>query len=195
MRGLRLHSRSIELCEQLGKNGCKSFSPLKEVDGTNTLDNTHLNSEGSQLFAKLVVGEIRKSVPNLVTYLREQPGPLPAVRVQPVAVVVPDRAAAGHPAPVVQRHPLPRAQPGRRHPAAVVQAERVRDARRRQDLPQLAHEGEGGPPLVECRRVPALRQPRRRQARGEGRAAAEDGDACLHVRPDCAKNSRTQPAT
>jgi hypothetical protein len=70
-----LHTKSIELCEQLGKEGCKSFSPLKEVDGTNTVDNTHLNAEGSSLFAKVVVAEIRKSIPELAACLRDQPKP------------------------------------------------------------------------------------------------------------------------
>ncbi len=102
-----------------------------------------------------------------------RPRVLPAGGVQPVAVVVPHRPAPGHAPPVVERHALPRQEPGRDDAAAVVQGERLRDARRRQDLSQLAHEGEGRPPVVERRRVPALRQPRRRQAAGEGRAAAE----------------------
>ena len=92
---------------------------------------------------------------------------------QPVAVVVPHRPAARHPAPVVERHALPREEPGRDDAPAVVQGERVRGAVRRQDLPQLAHEGEGGPPVVERRRVPPLRQPRRRRPAGEGRAASK----------------------
>ncbi len=69
---LDLHSRSIELCEKLGKEGCVAFSPLKQVDGTNTLDNTHLNEMGSFLFAKLVVAEIRKSIPELASYFRSE---------------------------------------------------------------------------------------------------------------------------
>jgi pectinesterase len=82
---LDLHSRSIELCERFGQDGCKAFSPLKVVDGTNTLDNTHLNAQGSFLFASLVVAEIRKVVPDLARYLGgDTSAPLPPSEHNPV---------------------------------------------------------------------------------------------------------------
>lgn len=75
---LDLHSRSIELCEQLGREACEAFSPMKVVAGTNALDNTHLNAEGSFRFAELVVCEIRKAVPDLAQHLRTNVTPATA---------------------------------------------------------------------------------------------------------------------
>jgi pectinesterase len=60
-----LHDRSKELCEKLGKEKCLEFSPFKVVDGTNVVDNTHLNAQGSILFARLVVAELLKAAPEL----------------------------------------------------------------------------------------------------------------------------------
>src|ERR1051326_1760806 len=60
-----LHSRSIEVCEKLGRDGCPSFSPTKVVDGTNTVDNTHLNEKGSAIFGEVVAKELIKAVPEL----------------------------------------------------------------------------------------------------------------------------------
>lgn len=57
-----LHARSIELCEKMGREGCYAFSPVK---GTNEIDNTHLNAQGSLLFARLVVEELVRAVPEL----------------------------------------------------------------------------------------------------------------------------------
>src|SRR5205823_9914562 len=68
-----LQARSIELCESLGKEKCLEFSPIKTVDGTNTVDNTHLKSNGSVLFARLVVEELRKNVPELAKVLGTEP--------------------------------------------------------------------------------------------------------------------------
>jgi pectinesterase len=76
-----LHARSIELCEKLGCDGCLKFSPMKAVDGTNSVDNTHLNEAGSVLFGGVVAGELRKAVPELATLIRSSPrtstSPLP----------------------------------------------------------------------------------------------------------------------
>lgn len=72
---LDLHSRSIELCESLGREKCLEFSPTKTVEGTNTVDNTHLNDKGHVLFARLVVEELRKNVPELAKALRTEPDP------------------------------------------------------------------------------------------------------------------------
>lgn len=60
-----LHARSKDLYEAWGREKCLSFSPLKTVDGTNAVDNTHLNAEGSRIFAELVVEELRKVAPEL----------------------------------------------------------------------------------------------------------------------------------
>ena len=70
---LDLHARSIEVCEQLGREECLKFSPMKVVAGTNTVDNTHLNAQGSVMFARLVVEELRKAAPELATGLRTEP--------------------------------------------------------------------------------------------------------------------------
>lgn len=70
-----LHTRSLELCESLGKEKCLAFSPIKTVDGTNTFDSTHLNEQGHVLFARLVVEELRKNVPELAPVLRVEPVP------------------------------------------------------------------------------------------------------------------------
>jgi pectinesterase len=75
---LDLHARSIELCEQLGREGCLKFSPMKE--GTNTVDGTHLNADGSVMFGRLVVEELRKAVPELAGKLRTEPVNLAPVR-------------------------------------------------------------------------------------------------------------------
>ena len=66
-----LHARSQELCESCGRQKCLEFSPLKVVDGTNAVDNTHLNAESSLIFARIVVRELRQAVPDLAPYLRE----------------------------------------------------------------------------------------------------------------------------
>ena len=68
-----LQARSIELCESLGSEKCLEFSPLKTVDGKTTHDGTHLNEQGYVLFARLVVDELRKNVPELAPVLRNQP--------------------------------------------------------------------------------------------------------------------------
>src|ERR1017187_5548108 len=71
---VELHDRAKELCESLGKEKClELFSPTKTVDGTNTFDNTHLKGAGHVLFARLVVEELRKTVPELALVLRAEP--------------------------------------------------------------------------------------------------------------------------
>jgi lysophospholipase L1-like esterase len=70
-----LHGRSQALCEQLGRDACYEFSPIKTEDGSH--DNTHLNPNGSLLFAGLVVDELRRAVPELGALLRREPGPVP----------------------------------------------------------------------------------------------------------------------
>jgi pectinesterase len=77
-----LHARSIELCESLGVEACREFSPIKgtNADGKLTYDGTHLNAKGRVLFARLVVDELRKATPELAPELLAEP-----VDAQPVS--------------------------------------------------------------------------------------------------------------
>ena len=70
-----LHARSIEICEKLGPEKCLEFSPTKKVNGviTDEIDGTHLNPKGSLIFARVVVDELRKNVPDLAPLLRDNP--------------------------------------------------------------------------------------------------------------------------
>jgi lysophospholipase L1-like esterase len=68
-----LHASSKELCEQWGKDKCYEFSPVK---GTNQFDNTHLNATGSVIFARLVVAELIRVVPELRFCFRSEPTPV-----------------------------------------------------------------------------------------------------------------------
>jgi pectinesterase len=69
-----LQARSIELCESLGPEKCQEFSPSKtNAGGTTGYDGTHLNVKGHVMFARLVVDELRKNVPELAPYLRSTP--------------------------------------------------------------------------------------------------------------------------
>ena len=68
-----LHARSIELCEQLGREKCYEFSPVITVDGTNSYDGTLLQGVGRVLFARLVVDELRKAVPELAPVFLAEP--------------------------------------------------------------------------------------------------------------------------
>jgi pectinesterase len=75
-----LHASSKALCEEWGKERCCVFSPVK---GTNEYDNTHLNATGSVVFARLVVEELERVVPELK----------PCFRSEPVTVAVSGRTA------------------------------------------------------------------------------------------------------
>ncbi|HEX9048738.1 MAG TPA: hypothetical protein VF988_17055, partial [Verrucomicrobiae bacterium] len=68
-----LHTRSKELCESLGRQGCYAFSPLKTVNGTNSYDGSHLTGPGNLMFAQLVVEELRKVTPELSPLLLSEP--------------------------------------------------------------------------------------------------------------------------
>lgn len=68
-----LHARSIELCEQLGPEKCYAFSPTKVVNGKTEYDGTHLQGPGRVMFARLVVEELRKAVPELAPVLLAEP--------------------------------------------------------------------------------------------------------------------------
>ena len=77
---LDLHARSIEICEALGPVKCLEFSPVKKVDGTNTFDGTHLTGSGHVLFARAIVGELRKAVPELLPLLLDEPAAKPTAK-------------------------------------------------------------------------------------------------------------------
>jgi len=65
-----LHASSKKLCEQWGKEKCLEFSPIKD---NNQVDNTHLNAKGSVIFARLVVEELVRVVPELKPCFRSEP--------------------------------------------------------------------------------------------------------------------------
>ena len=66
-----LHARSVELCETLGPLKTATYNAVK--DGKP--DTTHLGAGARVVFARLVVEELRKSVPELSPYLRFEPEP------------------------------------------------------------------------------------------------------------------------
>ena len=95
-----LHARSIALCELLGDDLC-AFISARTVD--NKVDATHLNTAGSLVFARPIVDELRKTVPELASNLRTEPGPVLAATPAPAAVsarstVIPAPAASTAPA-------------------------------------------------------------------------------------------------
>lgn len=57
-----LHTISIQIYETLGPEGCEKMRP-KSSGGT--IDRTHFNSAGSQLFGPIVARELVKVMPNL----------------------------------------------------------------------------------------------------------------------------------
>jgi pectinesterase len=65
-----LHASSMKLCEKLGKEKCIEFSPVKEG---NQVDNTHLNTQGSVVFAKLVIDDLVRVAPQLKPCFRKEP--------------------------------------------------------------------------------------------------------------------------
>jgi pectinesterase len=67
-----LYTRSKQLCEQMGKEKCWEFSPIKD---NNQYDNTHLNAKGSVMFGQLVVEELIKVAPELKPCFRSEPAP------------------------------------------------------------------------------------------------------------------------
>lgn len=65
-----LHARSVAWCEQLGPAACAGLNPAKD---SGEPDTTHLDAEGSVLFARLLVEDLRRIVPQLAPFLREEP--------------------------------------------------------------------------------------------------------------------------
>jgi pectinesterase len=70
-----LHARSIELCESLGPEKCREFSPVKatNTDGKISYDGTHLKGRGYVMFARLVVDELRNNMPEVTPLLLREP--------------------------------------------------------------------------------------------------------------------------
>ena len=66
---LDLHTDSIALCEKIGPEETAKFNPVK--DGKP--DTTHLNAGARVVFARLVVEELRKAVPELAPHLLTEP--------------------------------------------------------------------------------------------------------------------------
>ena len=62
-----LHARSVEALEHMGRARALSLGP-RRVDGT--VDQTHLNEEGSAIFGALVAEQLRAAVPALAPLLR-----------------------------------------------------------------------------------------------------------------------------
>lgn len=78
-----LHARSKELCEQLGKEECWEFSPIKD---DNQIDNTHLNAKGSRIFGQIVAEELIQVVPELKPHFNIKP-PIDADSIPAVSAV------------------------------------------------------------------------------------------------------------
>ena len=70
---IELHERSKEFYEQVGRAAVEQFSPIKTVDGTNSIDGTHLAGVGRVLIARLVVEEVRQKIPELAAQLLAAP--------------------------------------------------------------------------------------------------------------------------
>lgn len=68
---LDLHARSIALCEEFGPEKTARLDPVR--DGKP--DTTHLDAQGSAVFARLVVEELRRVVPEMARLLRTEPAP------------------------------------------------------------------------------------------------------------------------
>jgi pectinesterase len=76
---LDLHARSIAWCESIGPEACSGFN-VKGPDGQT--DRTHLDAAGSLAFARLVVEDLRKTVPALAPYLRDTPAPVETIHIE-----------------------------------------------------------------------------------------------------------------
>jgi pectinesterase len=74
-----LHARSIAWCESIGPEACGKFN-VKGPDGQ--IDRTHLDATGSLAFARLVVEDLRKTMPELAPYLRDTPAPVETIHIE-----------------------------------------------------------------------------------------------------------------
>jgi pectinesterase len=84
-----LHDRSVELCKKLGAEGTAKFNPVGK-DGKP--DTTHLTAVGRVVFARIVVEELRKAMPELAPHLLAEPNPAAVKEIEYAAVVSPDGA-------------------------------------------------------------------------------------------------------
>ena len=64
-----LHARSIEYCEKIGPVETAKLNPTEKGKP----DTTHLNAGARVIFARLVVDDLRKAVPELSPYLLNEP--------------------------------------------------------------------------------------------------------------------------
>ncbi len=64
-----LHTRSIELCEQLGPKKCVEISYKQPKGG---LDRTHLNAKGAKLTAPLIIDELNKVAPEMSKFFEHE---------------------------------------------------------------------------------------------------------------------------
>jgi lysophospholipase L1-like esterase len=76
---LDLNARSMAWCESLGVDGCSRFNV---IDAKGQVDRTHLDAAGSLAFARIVVEDLRKKVPELAAFLRATPAPADTVHVE-----------------------------------------------------------------------------------------------------------------
>lgn len=70
-----LHTSSVALCEKIGPEETAKFNPTLKDGKTDT---THLKGDARVVFARLVVDEVRKSVPELAAHLQAEPSPAAA---------------------------------------------------------------------------------------------------------------------
>jgi lysophospholipase L1-like esterase len=83
-----LHAHSLAWCESLGEENCGKFNVIGP-DGRP--DRTHLDAAGSLAFARLVVEDLRKAVPEIAPLLRETPAPVESIHVEQSPAAPPER--------------------------------------------------------------------------------------------------------
>lgn len=71
-----LHTRSLALCESWGPERTAALNPRKP--NSQDPDTTHLDAEGSVVFARLIVEDLRRVVPALDRVLLHEPAPATA---------------------------------------------------------------------------------------------------------------------
>jgi pectinesterase len=64
-----LHARSVEYCEKIGPEATAKLNSV----ANGKPDTTHLNPAGKMIFGRLVVQELRQTVPKLAPYLLTEP--------------------------------------------------------------------------------------------------------------------------
>jgi len=83
-----LHAHSLAWCESIGEENCGKFNVLGP-DGRP--DRTHLDAAGSLAFARLVVEDLRKAVPDVAPLLRDTPAPAESIHVEQSPAAPPER--------------------------------------------------------------------------------------------------------